>query len=429
MLGQIAIIGSGAAGLAAAYYLSDDYELFLFEAGSHFGGHAFTYVIEDGPDAGLPLDLGFMVMNSKNYVHFQRLLKKLGLVEYGNSDMSFGYYNPQFDFSYALNWNEHNYFSKKYNLYAFNELKQKPQILPYLSKIHKTCGIIEHDLLQKKMGILTLREYFSLREFPQEVIDLYIIPMGAAIWSTPCLRMLDFPAQNFFHFFLNHGLLNFSDTIQWQYIPGGSQSYVRAIVKRLENKHLKSPVHSILRSPEHITLVLADGETKVFDKVIIATHADQALELLADATPTEIELLSSWIYTTNSATLHSDEQVMPPQMLSWASWNAVVEDEENQFMSLNYHLNRLQGHTQTKKQYFLSLNRRLPIDEKKIILEIDFMHPTYSSKSFEAQNMLRLINGTNRTYFCGNYLGFGFHEDAALSGIEVAQLIQGKKLC
>jgi len=418
---KILLIGSGAASLACAHYLKGNFHVSLFEKNDHFGGHCHTHTLKTSIDSGLKLDLGFMVMNSTNYNQLQQLLSDVGINSYGKSEMSFSYYNPVNHFNYAINWQADNYFAKKYNQSEKN--LKRSMILPYLSDISKGCQEIISDLNNSALKNVSLRDYFFEKNFSKEFINYYLLPMGSAIWSTPCKHMLDFSALNFFHFFYNHGLLDFKTKIQWQYIKGGSQTYVEKIVEKISNPRLNTGVSRVQRLNTGVAVYLTNGNEYYFDLVVIATHADQALKLLAKPSSLEKILLSSWQYARNDAVLHTDTAVMPPDSGSWASWNSVLEDASEHRFSLNYHLNRLQGHTQTEKQYFLSLNRRLLIEDAKIIYKATFTHPMYTTVSFTAQKRLNEINGVDHIYYCGSYFGYGFHEDAIKSGKQTAELI------
>ncbi|GET40854.1 NAD(P)/FAD-dependent oxidoreductase [Microseira wollei] len=422
---QIAIIGAGAAGLTAAYLLQRKHQVTIFEKGSHFGGHAHTIIVEDGPDAGTPLDVGFMVLNNRNYPTLHKLLSLLDVDEIIDSEMSFSYYSDKSNTQYAINWNKNNDFAKRFNEKSVG-VKQTPNpaFLNLLKEILKFCQQASKDLKEGELANLTLGQYLQIKELSRFFIESYVIPMGAAIWSTSPQSMLEFPADVFIRFFENHGMLSLQEGPQWQHIKGGSKTYVEAIVKNFKgsvNSHYT--IKYIVREGDGILIKSGSQEEKKFDGVIIATHADEALSLLSDPSEDECRLLGAWKYQVNQAILHTDESVMPPDRTSWASWNYTQEAEtaDMSSLSMTYHLNRLQGHNKTEKQYFLTLNRHKPIAQKHIIRELEFTHPTYSFESIASQKELAELNGTRRTYFCGSYFGYGFHEDAVKSGVAVAR--------
>lgn len=422
---QIAIIGAGAAGLTAAYLLQRKHQVTIFEKGSHLGGHAHTIVLEDGPDAGTPLDVGFMVLNNRNYPTLHKLLSLLGVDKIIDSEMSFSYYSGKSNTQYAINWNKNNDFAKRFNEKSVGvQQKPNPAFLNLLKEIFQFCRQASKDLKEGKLANFTLREYLQIKEFSRFFIESYVIPMGAAIWSTPPQLMLEFPADVFIRFFDNHGMLSLQEGPQWQHIKGGSKTYIEAIFKGFKGSvNSDSTIKAIVRKDDGIIIKTGSKEEKKFDYVILATHADEALSLLSDPSEDERRLLRAWKYQVNQAVLHTDESVMPPDRSSWASWNYTQEAEtaDMSSLSMTYHLNRLQGHNKTEKQYFLTLNRHKLIPQKYILQELEFTHPTYSFESILSQKELPALNGNKRTYFCGSYFGYGFHEDAVRSGVAVAR--------
>ena len=246
------------------------------------------------------------------------------------------------------------------------------------------------------------------------MIDNYLVPMAAAIWSTPALRVTDFPAGPFLYFFRNHGLLSLRNRPAWRTVVGGSHSYVKAFMKTFSGKvNLSTPVASIRRAADQVEIKLADGSTFSCDQVVIASHADQALRLLHDPDDREQRLLSPWRYQKNHTVLHTDAAVLPEQKQAWASWNFTREpggDAEHP-VYVTYYMNRLQG-LQVERQYCVTLNRRQDFPAEQVIAAMDYHHPLYSFESMATQKELPLLNGANRTFFCGSYFGYGFHEDA-----------------
>jgi len=412
--GTIAVIGGGVAGLSAAFLLQEKFKVTLFERNDYVGGHTHTIVIPSGPDEGIPLDTGFIVLNDRTYPTFHRFLRRLG-VSVRASDMSFGFHDERTGLQYSgsgLN----GLFAQRVNLF-------KPSFHRMLWEIRRFGKEGEEDL-KKGATAPTLGKYLESKRFSREMIDQYLLPMGSAIWSTPPGEIWDFPTETFLGFFKNHGLLNLSDRPQWQTVVGGSHSYVRAFLKDFRGEVRKSSgVTSVRREGEGV--VLSQGNlVERFDKVVIATHADEALELLEDPSQDERRLLGSWRYQDNHTVLHSDVSVLPPNRRAWASWNYVVERDAppGGKTSLSYHMNRLQG-LKAQKQYCVTLNRSVPPREGETIREFFYHHPTYSLASVKSQGELPRLNGVRNTYFCGSYFGYGFHEDAVKAGVAVGRAL------
>jgi len=423
---KIAIIGLGAAGLTAAHLLQRKYDLTLYEKNDYLGGHACTIVVQDSDGSDIPLDVGFMVLNNVTYPTFHQLLAQLEGVEIGNSEMSFSYCSDiDPNLHYAINWNPQNEFAQETNLVKPNLTPEKPNktFLKLLKYILKFCTQASQDLQQGNLENLSLGQYLSNQQFPDALINLYILPMGAAIWSSSPKNMLEFPAKTFIQFFTNHGLLSLEKGPQWQYIKGGSHNYVKAIIKNFQGEiHLNSPVNDVIREQDGVIIKTNKGEIQKFDYVIIGTHADEALKILTDASEQEKSLLGAWKYQINNGFLHTDESVMPSNKSSWASWNYRQESKDNSVLSITYHLNRLQRH-QTNKQYFVTLNSQKTIAPEHIICELKFTHPLYNFDAIKSQPKLVNLKVTKRTYFCGNYFSYGFHEDAVKSGVNVAKAL------
>ena len=417
---EIAIIGAGAAGLAAAHLLQKKHSVTIFEKNSFIGGHAHTIIVEHGADKGTALDIGFMVLNDKNYPTLHKLLAQLGQIKISNSDMSFSYHSEKDNLQYAYA-NPKSHMSSQ----TVEWKKQKPDatILKLIKEIVRFGSQAAQDLKDNNLDCLTLGEYLHKRKASESLIQFYIVPTASAIWSTSPQRILDFPAKTFLHFMDNHGMLTRKDVPQWQYIKGGSQIYVQAILKNFTGiVKVNSNIEYIARPADRI-LIKTQDQVENFDYVVIATHADEALNILADPSTEECELLGAWEYQTNNAILHTDESVMPTDRAAWASWNFTQESEidDPSLFSVTYFLNRLQGHKNTEKEYFLTLNRQKQIPSEHILYKIKFTHPIYTFKSINTQKKLFSLNGNRRTYFCGSYFGYGFHEDAIKSGIQIAQ--------
>lgn len=406
---KIAVIGSGVAGLTATHLLQRKFKVTLFEINNRLGGHTNTVMIPDGMDAGTPVDTGFIVMNHRNYPLLTKLFNQVG-VELRDSDMSFGYHDSPSRLQYCGNGLD-GLFAQRANFFRPSFHRMVRDLLRFL----KTA---ERDLEEQRLTGESLGEYLHHRNFGPEFINHHLIPMGSAIWSTPCEQMMEFPAQNFLHFFHNHGLLSLNDRPQWKTVVGGSCSYIERM-KQCWNRvdiQLNANITGIKRDAEGVELMFADGSLKCFDHAVIATHADQALSLLNDPSPEEETSLGCWNYTTSRTLLHTDESVMPPIQKIWSSWN--FKRLEGSRTCLTYHMNRLQG-LDTEKQYFVSLN--LPREPKGIIREFMYKHPTFTRETLEKRPLLARLNGKQNTWYAGSYFGYGFHEDAVRSAVEVAR--------
>lgn len=410
---NIAIIGTGVSGLTAAHILNRKHNVTLFEKNDYVGGHTNTIVLSKGPDAGTPVDTGFIVMNHRNYPLMTRLLEQLG-VELRDSDMSFGYHDEKTGFQYC-GTDLNTMFAQRSNLL-------RPAFYGMIIQILRFFKHAVSDLESGRLEGLTLGDYLRQGGYGNMFMDHHILPMGSAIWSTPDARMLEFPAASFVQFFRNHGLLSVDDRPQWRTVVGGSQVYVKKILAGLRNPpRVNAGVTSVRRGEGRVTVAWAGGEES-FDRVVIAAHADEALGMLADPSDDEKRLLGPWRYTQNRTVLHTDAAVMPPNRRAWASWNSTREfkADASQPLSLTYDMNRLQGLV-TRDPLFVTLNRAGRIAPERILKDINYTHPSYAFDSMKTQAELPKLNGTRGTFFCGSYFGYGFHEDGVKSGVEVAK--------
>lgn len=411
---RIAVVGGGVAGITAAHILSRNHTITLFEKNDYVGGHTNTVLLPDGPDEGTPIDTGFLVCNDRNYPLFHQLLEQLG-VKLKNTAMSFGYYDETTGLQYS-GPDINGVFAQRSNLFNFGFLS----MLWDMDRFHQSA---RRDLVRGALQDMTMGQYLVKGDYGKTFIRDYVIPMGSAIWSTSNAEMMDFPATTFVRFFDNHGLLTFTDRPQWQTVEGGSHSYVKAFLSRFKGQvQTKASVQKVTRKPSSVLLKTAQGEVMEFDRVVLACHADEALDMLVDPSPEETKALSPWRYQVNRSVLHTDEKVMPPLKRAWASWNYIREKQISPIplVSVSYYMNRIHG-LNTPNHYFVSLNRQGAIDEGKIIREFNYTHPVYSQSTVDTQPKLLSLNGVKNTYFCGSYFGYGFHEDAVKSGVEVAQ--------
>lgn len=411
---KIAVIGGGVAGIVSAYLLQQKHQVTLFEQNDYLGGHTNTVEIKDGSDAGLAVDTGFIVLNNQTYPLFHQFLARLGVTTRA-SDMSFGFQCHRTGLVYSGN-TLNGLFAQRRNLIS-------PNFFRFLLEIGRFSKQARIDLTAGTIPPVTLGDYLQRGGFSPYMIDNYLLPMAAAIWSTPTLRAADFPAKAFLRFFSNHGLLTLHDRPQWQTVAGGSFSYVKAFHTSFSGAtRLKAGVEKIFREADRVRLQFIDGHVETFDKIVIATHADQALRLLGDPSAAERRLLSPWEYQLNRTVLHTDGSLLPKQRAARAAWNFTREastDDTNP-VHVSYYMNLLQGFSSTK-DYCVTLNRREDFRPETVIAAFDYQHPQYSFASLATQDELPNLNGQRNSWFCGSYFGYGFHEDAVRSAVAVGK--------
>ncbi len=411
---NIAVVGGGVAGIVSAWLLSKRHVVTLFEAGNYVGGHTNTVEVPSGPDAGTPVDTGFIVMNDRTYPNLHLFLRRLG-VGWRYSDMSFGFHCEETGFQYAgTDWR---------GLFAQRGNALRPWYFRFLAEIIRFGKVAKQDLEAGALDGITMEEFLRENRFSRRVARDYVLPMGAAIWSTPAGKMRRFPAETMIRFFDHHGLLDLRDRPRWQTVVGGSQSYVRAFLAKFPGTVLtSSPVRSIVRDGEGVVVTPARGEARRFDGVVVASHADQALRMLSDPTADERRLLGAWRYERNRTVLHTDTSVLPPLRDAWASWNYTRErgNDERAHMSMTYDMNRLMG-LRTKRRHLVTLNRAGGFREGSVIREFDYEHPLYDRAALDSQGALPRLQGVRNTWFAGSYFGYGFHEDAVRSAVEVGR--------
>ncbi len=405
---KIAVIGSGISGLTSSYILSKAHEVYLFEKNDYVGGHTHTHKIYEGTNK-INVDSGFIVYNENTYPNFIKLINKLNVKSQPTS-MGFSVKSKLKDFEYAGN-SLNAIFAQRSNLL-------KPSFILMLKDIIKFNKMAEVDLDSMDSN-LSLEDYLNLKKFNRYFVNNYIIPMGAAIWSTSPKNMLKMPAIFFIRFFKNHGLLKVIDRPQWWVIKNGSKQYVKEIVKPFKNNiYLNCNVEKIVRKNNKV-IVDYNGKNDVFDAIVIATHSDQAYKMIYDKSKDEEHLLSSISYQKNTATLHTDTSILPKRELAWSSWNYLLKNN-NDLVSLTYNMNILQN-LESEKTYCVTLNNSKDINNDKIIKELTYHHPLYDMNSFYAQKNKDKICGKNNTYFCGAYWGYGFHEDGVNSALDVCK--------
>lgn len=404
---RIAVIGAGISGLGAAYLLSQKHEVDLYEKEPRLGGHARTTMVqEEGKSFGV--DTGFLVFNHETYPLLTKLFAKLD-VKIENSDMSFGFWDKKSGIAYNAQTLGGLFFQKR-NLFSPKHYKMIFDILRFNKKANFDVDNDTKDL------DMTLGEY--LEDFGVVFKERYILPMGAAIWSTPSDEMHEFPARTFLQFFKNHGLLGVNTQHQWLTVSGGSINYVNKIKEHISGEIvLNADIKEVRRYENGAVLEFVNGESECYDKVVFATHAPTTLSLLADASEHEKEILGSFGYKENDALLHNDTKALYPDKRIYAAWN-YKSGVNADAVTLSYWINRLQN-LRTQKEYFVSLNE---IDSLNDVIErITYEHPQFNVQAIQAQKQRSLINGVNHTYFAGAYWRYGFHEDGLWSAVSIAQ--------
>ena len=407
---RIAVIGTGIAGMVAAYLLSDEHELVVFEAEDYVGGHTHTIDVSLNGDT-YAVDTGFIVFNEATYPNFVRLMQRLGIA-WQPSNMSFSVQCKKTGLEFSP--------SSVNSLFIQRKNLLRPSFYRMILDIFKFRRESE-GLLKSDDYTLTLENFLTAKKFSRLFIEHFIIPMGEAIWSADPVKFNEFPALYFAQFFKNHGFLNVRNQPQWLVIKGGSKQYVEPLTRPYRDHiRLSCPVTSIQRHSDHVSVQAANGQPERFDQVVIATHSDQALAMLDDPTESEKEILGAIPYQDNHAVLHSDESVLPRKKAAWASWNYHIPQEEMGRVALTYDMNILQS-LGAPVEYCVTLNLPNTVDPAKKIQEMHYHHPVYNPTSLAARNRHEEINGVKRTYFCGAYWGYGFHEDGVNSALVVAK--------
>ncbi|MDH3377883.1 MAG: FAD-dependent oxidoreductase [Gammaproteobacteria bacterium] len=410
---KIAIIGTGIAGNIVARALHRDHDITVFEANDYVGGHTHTHDIELHGNH-YAVDTGFIVFNHRTYPNFVQLLRELSVAEQ-TSEMSFSVKCEGTGLEYngtTLN----TLFAQRKNLVSIRFHNMLRDILRFNREAP--------SLLLRDDDTLTLGQYLGQEHYRQTFIDQYLVPMGAAIWSTDPGRMLDFPAQYFVRFLNNHGMLTVNDRPQWRVIKGGSNSYIERLIDPFRRRiRLRTPVVGLRRLPDRVIVEVANGESEYFDYAFVATHSDQALRLLADPSPLEREVLGAIPYQMNDAVLHTDASVLPRKRLAWAAWNYHIPRDDEAHVSLTYNMNILQG-LNAPEAFCVTLNDNGRIDPDRVIKRLRYAHPIYTRDGVAAQDRQIAINGAHRTYYCGAYWRYGFHEDGVVSAHNALQHFQ-----
>jgi uncharacterized protein len=407
---RIAIVGAGVSGLVAAHLLHREHEITVFEAGSYAGGHTNTVRVDTAGETH-HVDTGFIVFNDRNYPSFERLLGRLG-VAWQPSTMTFSVSDGVGDFEYS-GGSPNGLFAKRSHL-----------VTPWFHRM--LADLVRFNRAARELLVSTdegpsLGEWLQRGAFSEAFVERLIVPQAAAVWSADPRQMWSFPARFLAEFFENHGMLGLRNRPRWRTIRGGSARYVEALVGPWrERLRLGTAVGSIERRDEHVLVRPRGGEPERFDEVIVATHSDQALAMLADASEREREILGALPYQLNEAVLHTDTRMLPHRRRAWASWNYHLLERPSGRATVTYHMNRLQS-LRAEREFCVTLNRSEAIDPARVIRTIPYAHPVYTAAGVRAQARREEISGRNRTHYCGAYWGWGFHEDGVVSALRVGE--------
>ncbi|RZL40887.1 MAG: NADP transhydrogenase subunit alpha [Pedobacter sp.] len=412
---KLAIIGTGIAGMGCGHLLKNKYDITLFEELNYIGGHTNTVAVQEG-DRTVYMDTGFMVFNYETYPNLCALFKEID-APVKKTDMSFSVQYVPSGLEYAGSSVRH-LFAQKRNIFNPSYLKMLMQI----NRFNKESVAILDD---PKYADYSLGKYVKEFGYGDDMVWKYLIPMSSAVWSTPMDQILDFPAVSLIRFFKNHGFLGLDTQHQWYTLHNGSQSYREKLIAPFKNNiRINTKITSVLRLENGKVLVTtAKGEELEFDKVIMASHANQTYQIVKHKTADEERLLSKFKYQPNTAILHTDRKQMPKKKLAWSSWNYRVEKKGDQLVpSTIYWMNNLQG-VSDKVDYFVSINPSATLDKSKIIREIAYEHPLFDVPAMQAQQELYKLNETGPVYYCGSYFRYGFHEDAYKSAVDLCRLL------
>lgn len=410
---KVAIIGTGIAGMGCGHFLHQKYEITIFEQNNYIGGHTNTITVdEDG--TSVHMDTGFMVFNYPTYPNLVKLFEEIK-APVKKSDMSFSVQHLQSGLEFSGSGLD-GVFAQRKNIFNVRYIKMLLQI----TRFNKESVKILDD---PKYADYSLGQYIKEFNYGEDMLWKYLVPMSSAVWSTPMELMLDFSAVSLIRFFKNHGFLGLNTQHQWYTLHNGSQSYRELLIKPFKDKIFTNmAATNVVRKGIKALVTTSDGAIQEFDKVIFASHADQTLRLLDQPTADEKRLLSLFKYQYNSATIHTDESLMPKNKKVWSSWNYRMENiNGKQVPTTIYWMNRLQQ-VSKNKNYFVSISA-IPdsIDKTKILKVIDYEHPLFDVEAMKAQKELYKLNEQGPLYFCGSYFKYGFHEDAYTSAVELCK--------
>ena len=405
---KIAVVGSGISGLSAAYYLSKNHHVDLFEKEDHFGGHSYTIDLNINTKK-VAVDIGFIVFNLKTYPNLINFFNE-NKIEIEKSDMSFSVSLRNTMFEYCGKGLT-GIFANRSNLFNLKFLRMFYDII----KFYKKC-----DHYDKFNENLTLGSFLEKEKLSKEFINYHLIPMVSAIWSMPPYEAKQMPLKFFLKFFQNHGLFKLKDRPQWFTVSNRSRSYVQNILSKISGEHFKNYTVNKVKSKSSGIDLYYGGESEFFnyDKVVLATHADEALSIIDNPTNDEKKILSNFSYRENIAFIHTDKKAMPKNKKAWSSWNSSLKKDEVNKSSITYWLNLLQN-LRCNEDIFLTLNPYFEIDQSKILRKVKFTHPYFDQSALDHQRELQNLQNKRNILFCGSYFGYGFHEDGIKSSIEM----------
>ena len=404
---KIAVVGSGIAALSSAWLLAKKHNVTLYEKAERLGGHTNTVVARTA-SGQVPVDTGFICFNDATYPNLIALFAHLG-IKARETDMSFAVSLDEGQFEYAAP-----------GLFAQKRNVVRPRFWKMLTEIMRFYRQAPVDLARLGDPDLTLGQYLKDRGFSEAFRDDHLLPMAAAIWSSPAHTLMDYPAEAFIRFCGNHGLLKLVGRPLWRTVEGGSCTYVQQMARSLSDVRLNCGVTSVRRVDGQVVIQDSQGKTERYDHVVIGTHADQALGMLAEPTARERELLGAFKYSRNLTVLHTDETLMPRRRKAWASWNYIGVDRG---LCVTYWMNRLQG--LQGQDLFVTLNPPRPPRPDTLLRSEVYEHPVFNPAAINAQKQLWSLQGQGGVWFCGAHFGAGFHEDGIQSGLAVAEQLGG----
>ena len=411
---KIAVVGAGISGLSAAYYLSKKHKVDLFEKENQFGGHANTIKVAYDHNKEIAVDIGFMVFNKNTYPNLINFFSE-NKIEIEKSDMSFSVSVDGSDMEYCGK-GLGGIFSNKKNLLNLKFIKMFFEIISF----YKNCEKIETEEVKS----ITLGEHLKEIKISDYFINYHIIPMVSAIWSMPPLEATQMPLSFFLNFFKNHGLFKIKDRPQWFTVANRSKTYVDKIISQISGEHFKNyHINKVVRSDFGAKIFYGEeNEFFDYDKVVIATHADEALKIIDNPTSDEELILKNFKYRGNTAVIHFDESIMPKNKNAWCSWNSSMSADNIEKTSVTYWLNQLQN-LKIDKNIFLTINPFREIPANKIFKKVRFTHPYFDADALLNQSNLQKIQNKKNILFCGSYFGYGFHEDGIKSSIEMLKML------
>ena len=412
---KVAIIGTGIAGMACASKLHPHFELTLFEKNDYVGGHTNTVMVSE-EKSEIPIDTGFMVYNETTYPELTNLFQQLG-VKTKPTSMSFSVQHKVSSLEFA-GTGLGGLFAQKRNLFKPSYFR----LLREIDRFNRTCREV---LTSSELQNMTLAEYCGHRGYSIDFREKYLIPMSGAVWSSPPDQMLNFPALTLVRFFSNHRFLGLHGQLEWRTVEGGSKRYRDLLIRPFRDRiHVNRGIKKVIQIPSGVMIEDQQGRVEKFDLAILASHADESLQMIENPSDLQSTLLGKFKYQKNTATLHTDENVMPRSKAAWTSWNYRVDPEGP---SIIYWMNSLQG-VSKKKNYFVSINDPGKIRSDRVLKIISYDHPLYSLGSLKAQARLPELNHEGNLYFCGSYFNYGFHEDALVSGLSAAKSVLDREL-